>query len=177
MVKRTVLGLVKGLLIGGLVALLLIEGLGVVTFGTVLAYAFALLTGVLAGLLAGKPIWARGARVEAGLKAIAGALLAVGMMFALRRWVVYSLDLTALGIGSGVIGQLPAISLPVIATVLAVVFELDNTPGGEDLDTARRAKAPRRRVPEHPPSAGADAGLEVSDAEQPGSSERSRHLQ
>jgi hypothetical protein len=177
MVKRTILGLVKGLMIGGLVALLLIKGLGVVTFGTVLAYAFALLTGVLTGLFAGKPIWAKAARIEAGLKAIAGALLAAGMMFALRRWLVYSLDLTVFGVGSGVIGQLPAISLPVIATVLAVVFELDNTLGGEDADAVSRVDEPRQRVAEHSPSAGAAEGLEASDAEQTGSAERSRHLQ
>jgi hypothetical protein len=175
MLKRTLSGLFKGLLIGGLLALLLTKGLGVVTFGAVLAYAFAVLTGALTGLVAGKPIWARDARIEAALKAIAGALLAAGMMFALRRWAGYSIDLQALGAGTGVVGDLPLVSLPVISTVLAMAFDLDNTPGGDEAAKSRPVGGRRQRVAESPDRAAAEAELEALDEAAGARQERSRH--
>ena len=50
-------------------------------------------------------------------------------MFALRRWASgVDLDLTALHAGgSGHLGDLPAASLPLIALVLGMFFELDNS--------------------------------------------------
>ena len=103
MAKRMILGLIKGLLVGGVVALVLVKGLGVVSFGAALAYVAAVATGALTGLVAGKPVWARGARIEAGVKAFAGALLAAGAMFVLRTWGDFSLDLSAYAAGVGVV--------------------------------------------------------------------------
>jgi hypothetical protein len=147
MVRRTVLGLVLGLLVGGLVAAGIVAGLQVLTFsgsgGTVLAYAAAALTGVLTGLVAGKPIWSSGAKVEAGLKAIFGALMGAGAMFALRQWagawVVPSFP--AIG-ANGVtpVGELPAVSLPLLAAVLGGFFGADNTD-----DSARAGDAGKQR--------------------------------
>ncbi len=87
MLRRLLVGVLKGLLIGGVVGVLLVEVLGLLAFGAWLAYPFAILVGVLTGFIAGRPIWARGARIEAYLKAAAGALLASGLLFALRQWV------------------------------------------------------------------------------------------
>lgn len=140
MVKRLVVGLVKGLVTGAVVAALLVQGLHLASFGgALLAYVAAVVTGVLVGLVAGKPIWSKGARIEAGLKAFAGALLAAGAMYAIRRWLNMHVDLTALSAGAGALGELPATSLPLLATVLAVIFELDNT--GDDEDAGPKAKA------------------------------------
>ncbi len=125
MAKRALFGLVKGLLVGGVLALVLVKGLGVVTFGALLAYPLAVLVGVLTGLLAGKPIWQRDARIEVALKSVVGAIVAGGLMFALRKWLNPSIDLGALGAGG--LGELPLVSLPLIATALAMLFELDNT--------------------------------------------------
>ncbi len=136
MIRRLFVGLVLGLILGGLVAAGLVAGLRVPLFvgggGALLAYLAAALTGTLTGLFAGKPIWS-GARVEAGLKAFFGALLGVGLMFALREWGAgFRLDLSALGAGgAGSVGDLPAASLPLIAAVLGAFFELDNTGGGD----------------------------------------------
>lgn len=128
MVKRLALGVVEGVLIGAVLAVLLIQGLGVVTFsGALAAYGSAVLTGALAGLIAGRPIWARGAGVEAGLKAVFGAALGVLAMYALRRWLHTSVDLASLHAGAGRIADLPALSLPIVSTGLSVLFELDNT--------------------------------------------------
>jgi hypothetical protein len=125
MAKRALIGLVKGLLIGGVAALILIKGLGVVVFGALMAYPIAVLIGILTGLVAGKPIWAQDGRIEGALKAVAGAIVAGGLMFAIRTWLNPAVDLGSFGAAG--IGQLPAVSLPMIATALAVLFELDNT--------------------------------------------------
>jgi hypothetical protein len=129
MLKRLLFGLVLGLVLGGVVAAVLVQGLGIESFAGVAVYAYlsAAVTGVLAGLVAGKPIWSGDGKIEAGLKAFFGGLLALGAMFALRQWVAIDVDLTSLRAGSGTVGDLPAASLPLIAAVLAGFFELDNS--------------------------------------------------
>jgi hypothetical protein len=132
MLKRLIIGLVVGAVIGAVAAAVLVQGLGVVTFSSaVVAYLAAAATGALTGLVAGKPIWSADGKIEAGLKAFFGVLLALGGMFVLRQWVHVQLDLSALKAGAGDLAQLPAASLPVIAAVLAAFFELDNTPSAE----------------------------------------------
>ena len=54
--------------------------LGFFAPGVIVAYAAAVVTGIVVGLVAGKPIWAEDARIEAGTKAIAGAILGVQQM-------------------------------------------------------------------------------------------------
>jgi hypothetical protein len=148
MIKRLLSGLLFGLVVGGLLAAAVIKGMGVLSFvsggGVILAYVFAAVTGVLVGLVAGKPIWSSGGQIEAGLKAFFGALLASGMMFALRRWVHIELDLHSLGIGPAgptAVGLLPAFTLPLIAAVLGGFYEADNTPEAEDAN-AKKGKEP-----------------------------------
>ncbi len=142
MLKRLIVGLFLGAVIGAIVAAVLVQGLGVMSFadwslGAAGAYLSAALTGVLTGLVAGKPIWSQDGKIEAGLKAFFGALLALGGMFVLRQWVHVNVDLSSLKASSGPaeIGQLPAVSLPLIAAVLAGFFELDNS-----ADAAKDAK-------------------------------------
>src|SRR5947208_10275574 len=132
MLKRLIVGLVLGTVIGAVVAAVLVQGLGWLTFGNAaFAYLAAAATGALAGLVAGKPIWSADGKIEAGLKAFFGALLAAGAMFALRKWGDVSVDLTALGAGQGRVGDLPAAALPVVSAALGALFELDNTPSDE----------------------------------------------
>ncbi len=129
MVKRLVVGLVLGTVIGAVIAAVLVQGLGMTSFASaaVFAYLAAAVTGVLTGLVAGKPIWSADGKIEAGLKAFFGALLALGAMFALRTWAKLDVDLSSLKAGHGYVGDLPAASLPIVAAVLAAFFELDNT--------------------------------------------------
>src|SRR5262249_27963426 len=141
MVKRLFVGLFLGAVMGAIVAAALVQGMGVLSFdtwalGAAGAYLSAAVTGLLTGLIAGKPIWSSGAKMEAGLKAFFGALIALGGMFVLRQWVHASVDLSELKASAGPtdLGQLPAASLPIIAAVLGAFFELDNTdtpPKGE----------------------------------------------
>ncbi|MBX3262002.1 MAG: hypothetical protein KF782_20125 [Labilithrix sp.] len=148
MLKRLFVGLFLGAVVGAILAAALVQGLGVMTFdgsplGAAGAYLAAALTGVLTGLVAGKPIWSADGKIEAGLKAFFGALLALGGMFALRQWVHVDVDLTALKASNGPaeIGQLPAVSLPLIAALLAGFFELDNTGDKETKEEEKGALA------------------------------------
>jgi hypothetical protein len=143
MVRRLLLGLVKGLLIGGIFAVALIQVLGVPVFGAFLAYTAAVLVGAITGLFAGKPFWAKDARIEVILKAV----VAAASMFALRKWVTAEIDLSAVGAGAGAVGGLPALSLPLISTFLAVVFELDNTTEVPATDARAAIAPPKQRVP------------------------------
>ncbi len=138
MVKRLLVGLVLGAILGAVLAAALVQGLDVKTFdasafGAAGAYLAAAVTGLLTGLVAGKPIWSQDGKIEAGLKAFFGALIALGGMFVLRQWVHVNVDLSALKASEGAaeIGHLPAASLPILGALLAAFFELDNTPGSE----------------------------------------------
>jgi hypothetical protein len=172
MLRRLLVGLILGLIVGGLVAAGLVAGLHIPLFvdtgGAALAYLTAAATGVLTGLVAGKPIWASGAKIEAGLKAFFGALLATGLMFALRQWVHFQPDMAFLAPGAALdqvrkaaIGEVPALSLPIVAAVLGGFFELDNT-GGRD-----EGKAPdktKKRVAEDKAANGKGKARVASDA-------------
>jgi hypothetical protein len=154
MVRRLILGLVFGLIVGAALAAGLVR-LGMPTFlvggGEIVAYLTAAATGALTGLVAGKPIWAGDAKVEGSLKALFGALMGVGAMFALRQWGTgVDANLSFLGAGGPApIGDLPAASLPLIAAVLGGLFGLDNT----DTKPDEGSGAARKRI-----SAGAGAG-------------------
>jgi len=147
MLRRLILGLVVGLVIGAALAFGLVR-LGEVTFGgtggDVLAYLSAAAAGTLTGLVAGKPIWASGARIEGGLKALFGALLAAGAMFALRQWASgFEPNLTVLGGGGPLpVGELPMASLPLVGGVLGALFGIDNTDEARD----EGGPKPRKRV-------------------------------
>jgi hypothetical protein len=143
MARRFLLGLMKGLLLGAALSLLWVKGFGA-PFSGVLAYLAALVTGSLVGLIAGKPIWQKGALVEVVLKTVVGALVGVAALYGMQKWLGVALDLGPLG--SGRMGELPTFALPAIATALAIVFELDNT-GAEPTDDQRaRVLAPSHEV-------------------------------
>jgi len=164
--RRLIIGLVLGLIVGGVLAAALVrlgqplfEGAG----GDVLAYLTAAAAGVLTGLVAGKPIWASGAKIEAGLKALFGALMGAGGMFALRQWV--KVDVPALGFlgmdAPAQIGALPAVSLPIIAAVLGGLFGLDNTE-----EPAEPGPKARKRVASGPAVRVGGASAKLGEADE-----------
>jgi hypothetical protein len=130
MLRRLFVGLVEGLVIGMALAVAAARGLGLSAPGALVAAALAGVAGLLVGLVAGRPIWARDAKTEALLKAGVGALAGVGLSFALGHWWSLPVDLRAYSFGAGPAGTLAALTLPLIASVLASFFELDNTGGG-----------------------------------------------
>jgi hypothetical protein len=129
MLRRLFVGLFEGLVIGMALAIAAARGLGLSAPGALVAAALAGVAGFLVGLVAGRPIWARNAKTEALLKAGVGALVGVGLSFALGHWWSLPVDLSAYSFGAGPAGQLAALTLPLIASVLALFFELDDTDG------------------------------------------------
>ena len=132
MLRRLFVGLAEGFVIGMALALVAVRGLGLNPAMSALVMALlAAGAGFVVGLIAGRPIWARNAKTEALLKAAVGALVGAGLSFALGRWFTMPLELGAYSLGAGPAGKLAAVSLPLIATALALFFELDNTGSGE----------------------------------------------
>jgi len=175
MLRRLIFGLVLGLIVGIALAAGLVR-LGVASFalggGLAVAYLAAAAVGGLTGMVAGKPIWSSGAKVEGTLKAVFGALMGAGAMFVLRQWAEgIDVNLSVLGGGGPApIGDLPAASLPLIAAVLGGLFGLDNTEtkdnDGAPKDGARkRVAASGARVAAGSPAksrvAGEDEGEEA----------------
>jgi hypothetical protein len=157
MLGRLLLGIIKGIIVGGLVGFGLAK-LGIVAPGAVLAYLAAAVTGILVGLIAGKPIWAKDAKIEAGMKAFVGALLGAGLMFAARKWLTFPLPMS-LGplsapnlsldetMQNGSLGGLAITSLAAIAAVLGGFYEADNTPAegsGKGEDEAKASSKSKR---------------------------------
>jgi hypothetical protein len=179
MLRRLLIGLILGVIVGGLAAAALVAGLHIPLFaadagGTALAYVAAAVTGVLTGLVAGKPIWASGAKIEAGLKAFFGALLAAGLLFALRRWVHFQPDMAFLMPGVSVddvknaaIGDVPALALPAVAAVLGGFFELDNTGGSDEDKSKSEAPATKKRVADEKTNGKAKKPVAEEDENEP----------
>lgn len=141
MLGRLLIGIVKGLIVGGLLGFGMAK-LGFAAPGAVVAYLAAALTGVLVGLIAGKPIWAKDAKIEAGMKAFVGALLGAGLMFVARRWLTMPVPVPLGELGgpngsldelarNGTFGGLAITSLAAIAALLGGFYEADNTPSDE----------------------------------------------
>jgi hypothetical protein len=167
MIGRLIKGLVLGLLIGGLAAGALVKGLAVTGFDSggfdLLAYLAALVTGAVTGLVAGKPIWAKGAGIEAVLKTVFGAALGAGAMFLLQRFPGPTLDLTKLGLGAAAAGHLVVVAFPALAIVLSVFFELDNTDAPEAED--KRVRVAGKAAPKLRVADGAETSLDEDEAE------------
>src|ERR1700761_9703145 len=114
MLRRLLLGLVEGSVIGVALAVAAARGLGLIAPGALVEALLGAGTGCLLGLVAGRPIWSRDAKTEALLKAFVGLVVGFGGAFALRRWLALPVDLSAFSLGSGAAGQLPTVTLPVI---------------------------------------------------------------
>ncbi|HEX4338523.1 MAG TPA: hypothetical protein VH062_21610 [Polyangiaceae bacterium] len=138
MLKRLVAALFEGAVPGAAVAFGLTK---LDAISPTLMYAAVALVGVLTALVAGRPIWAKAAKVEALLKSVAGAFISVVVLYALRKWTPgLHVDLTALGLGAGPVGYVPWVALPATGVALATVLEIDDAFGPGP------AIAPRRRV-------------------------------
>lgn len=153
MLGRLIVGILKGLVVGGLIGFGLLK-LGFAVLPAWLAYIAAAVTGVVIGLIAGKPIWAKDAKIEAGMKAGVGALLGAGLMFAARKWLTMYLPtdlLSQIGVMTKSetiqLGYFPITSLATIAAVLGGFYDADNTPSPEGEGEAKEeAKAPTAKA-------------------------------
>jgi hypothetical protein len=181
MLGRLIVGILKGIILGGLLGFGLVK-LGYAVPPAWLAYIAASVAGVLIGLIAGKPIWAKDAKIEAGMKAFVGALLGAGLMFAARKWLTVPLLLPdsatiALGIGPTkqvfTMSTFAMTSLAMVAAVLGGFYDADNTPEpeGEKKPAAKAAPdptangkasaAPKGRIAAPPVEADLDEDLDI----------------
>jgi hypothetical protein len=139
MLRRLFFGVGEGLAVA-LVVVLALRGLGADWSRSGVVYGASPAAGVLVGLVAGRPVWTPGAKLEALVKSIIGAFIAATTMFGVRKWLPHvKVDLAALG--AGVLGDVPAASIPIVTCALALVFEMDDAFG------------PRVHVPAEPPKA------------------------
>ncbi|RLB65278.1 MAG: hypothetical protein DRI90_02435 [Deltaproteobacteria bacterium] len=168
MALRLIVGLLKGLVLGGLVGYgLLAAGL---SWGW-LAYPAAALVGVLVAMVAGKPIWAEDARIEVGMKSAAGAILAPGMMWLVRHFLTMGLPfdpsalpgLASVSASSVTLGTFFVTSLALVGAVLAGFFDADNQPGGAEQKGASQAKAGRSK--QRIATEGRSADISAAEAE------------
>lgn len=136
MLFRLFLGLLKGAIVGGLVAVPALFLLGGFTLSAPFAYLAAGLAGVLVGLIAGRVPWTRQGWTEAKLRMLVGLVLAPVMLLGLR-WLVPPGSLF------GWMTTAPAVFTPLIATLLATFYELDND-GKEPAQLAGKAGAKAR---------------------------------
>jgi hypothetical protein len=120
---------------------------------------------VLTGLVAGRPIWAKAAKIEGALKAVAGAFISVVVLYALRKWLpAVHVDLTAFGAGEGAIGSVPWVFLPATGVALALVLEIDDAFGADPVPP-RRIRAGTEASLESPaPELEQDEGADVARA-------------
>jgi hypothetical protein len=135
MLARLIVGIIKGLVVGGLLGLGFLQ-LGFASFPLWVALLAAALSGIVIGLVAGKPIWAKDARIEAGMKATVGAILGAGLMFAAHRYLTMELPnglLALLGVMTkGIaLGHFPITALATVTALLGGFYEADNTPEPE----------------------------------------------
>jgi hypothetical protein len=175
MLKRLIVGLILGTVIGAVVAAVLVQGLGMVVFSNaVFAYLAAAVTGVITGLVAGKPIWSSDGKIESGLKAFFGILLGLGGMFVLRTWANVNLDLSMLQAGKDTLGNLPAATLPLIAAVLAGFYEIDNSPSadGDKKDDTNASAGAKKGAGKKVRVADEDETAEDEEAEEPVSAKK-----
>jgi hypothetical protein len=183
MLRRFGIGLIKGLLVGGLVLSALLFGLKVVAVPVWAAYLLSVGVGALTGLIAGKPIWLKEARIEAGLKAVAGMLLGALGMLALHKWGAALLrpDLLRSLVPAPALPAdqaAPALTgvsltfLPMVSVALSLFFELDNTPTPEEKkDDTKKGPPPgaRARVSSEVPTS-----AEIDELLDPGSQQSQR---
>lgn len=160
MLKRIVVAVLEGVVVGGSIAAG-IAWLGLSWTDVPVVYGAALATGVAIGLVAGKPPWASSAKVEALLKSAVGAFIAPAAVYGARKWLAsLSLDLGPV-LGSGPLGDLPRVLLPLTATAIAVLLEIDDAVGPH----ATAGQAPARVAPGATEGGSSDADGEGAEAD------------
>lgn len=143
MLKRVVVAVLEGAMVGGGVAAG-VAALGLSWSGVPVVYGAALMTGVAIGVVAGKPPWANSAKLEALLKSAVGAFIAPAAVYGARKWLPSpTFDLGVLG--SGALGDLPRVLLPLTATAIALLLEIDDAVGPHAIAGKMAAEAAHSR--------------------------------
>jgi hypothetical protein len=130
MLKRLLLGIVKGLALGVLVGAIFHFALGWAMAPGLSGYLIAMGTGATAGIVAGRPPWRREAWLEGALKAVVGLLLGLGLHWLARTYAAWALPFDLWGVPEGTPWtDAPLLYAPVVAAFYGALVELDNAPG------------------------------------------------
>jgi len=129
MFKRLLLGLLKGLVIGGAFGAAVFFGLSVQASGVEGALAYLLYAGValVAGVLSGRPPWLKGAWVESLLKGLFGLAVGAGLYAVATKVFGNALAPDIAGAQHLKLIAQPLMMAPGIAAIYAALIELDNT--------------------------------------------------
>lgn len=137
MLKRLIIGVIKGLLVGGAIGSALHFGLGWTTAAGLFAYLLAMGSGATAGVLAGKPPWRQQAWIESVLKSVAGLGVGALAYWGASSWLAFPLPFEIPGIASATPWTEMTLGITTAtAAVFGALVELDNT----DDDAPAKAK-------------------------------------
>lgn len=133
--KRLLIGMLKGLFIGGAIGALVHFALGAPKLDNFMNYPLYALVGALSGALAGRPPWQQGAWVASILKAVFGLVLGAGLYALAHAFLTGPFHLGFIpGAVSAPLAQQPVLFAPLLAMVYATFVELDD--GGEQPEPA-----------------------------------------
>jgi hypothetical protein len=129
MLRRLLVGLLKGLAVGGAIGALLHFGLGVYDIASGINYLLYGAVVGLAGALAGQPPWRAGAWVGSLLKLLFGFGIGAGLYALGARFLALPVEgIAGLPAGS-TLPHAPLLFAPLTAAVYGMLVELDD--GGE----------------------------------------------
>ncbi len=141
MLKRLLVGLLKGLVAGAAIGTLFQVALGWSTTAGLLGYLIAMGTGATAGILSGRPPWAQEAWIESVLKALVGLGLGALFYWLAVRFANVALPFAVVHAPRGTPWtSVPLLYAPPIAGIYGAFIELDNT-GSAGKGGAKKGKA------------------------------------
>lgn len=141
MLKRLLVGLLKGLVIGGAIAAGIQYGLPAahvvldVPSGGLLGFLLAMGVAGTTGIFAGRPPWQQGAWIEAALKGMVGVGAGALVYWLGSTYGALSVPFPGLA-EAAPWTSIPVLFLPVISGTYGAVVELDNT-GGDDAQSGK----------------------------------------
>ena len=160
MVKRLVLGLLKGFVISGALGALFFYAFGLQAVSGVGAFMLAGLATLVAGIFAGQPPWKQGAWIGSILKGIFGFVLGTGLYWIVQKFAP-GMDLQALLRSSEptTLATAPIAFMPIVGAVYSMLVEVDD--GAEEGSTADPALQKKTGIRVENIDVGEDEGVEV----------------
>lgn len=173
MVKRLLLGLLKGLVIAGALGALFFYAFGMHAVSGVGAFLLAGLATLVAGIFAGQPPWKKGAWIGSILKGVFGFALGAGLYWLVQKFAP-GVDLQGVLRSSEptTIATAPLTFMPIVGAIYSMLVEVDD--GAEEGSTADPASEKKTGVRVEDIDVGEDEGVEVgaNEAKGKGSAKR-----